>query len=178
MRRLWVFAMVFVFSATLVSCSRAGDVGPAGTEGHAESGADTETIPAPDFRLDDLDGNEVVLSSYEGKSPVLMMFWSTWCVYCRIETPKLMQLRETYAPAELEIFGVDIGEGAFKVSEYARKMKLNYTILLDETSDVADAYGVRGVPTFFLVDREGNLVAMDHGITDRMKNLIREAVAG
>jgi peroxiredoxin len=109
---------------------------------------------APDFTLKDLQGRTFKLSENRGK-PVLLVFGATWCPYCVQEIPRLKEMFAKYTPQGVAIVNIDIQESPAKVARFADKHQLPYRVLLDETATVAKNYGVRGVPNFTLVDKEG-----------------------
>jgi peroxiredoxin len=109
---------------------------------------------APDFTLKDLQGRNFKLSEHRGK-PVLLVFGATWCPYCVQEIPRLKDMFAKYAPQGVAIVNIDIQESPAKVARFAEKHKLPYRVLLDETASVANNYGVRGVPNFTLLDKNG-----------------------
>jgi peroxiredoxin len=110
---------------------------------------------APDFVLTDLNGQKFRLSDYKGKKPVLLIFSTTWCTYCRAEIPHFKSLYDSYAKQGLEIVNIDIQESKEKVAKFVAKHELPYRTLLDEDGTVSGVYEVRGVPTMVLVDKNG-----------------------
>lgn len=112
---------------------------------------------APDFSLKDLDGKSFKLSSYRG-NPVLLIFSATWCPECRSEIPYFKHLYESYKSRGVEVVTIDIMEKRDKVKRFAERYEIPYKILLDETGEVAEAYGVRGVPTIVLLDKAGKVI--------------------
>ncbi|OPY14912.1 MAG: Thiol-disulfide oxidoreductase ResA [Syntrophus sp. PtaU1.Bin005] len=141
-----------VFS--LVSCLEPSDQGEKGSK---QSLPQVEGIEAPDFELPDLEGKSFRLSQHRGK-PVLLIFSTTWCAHCRSEVPHLREIAANYGPRGLEVVQIFIQESPQKVSSFARQYQLSYRVLLDERGEVADTYGVRGVPDMILLDRNGRLV--------------------
>ena len=134
-----------------------------------------EGIEAPDFTLKNIEGADVTLSSFKGVSPVLIVFWATWCPYCREEMPNLVKLKEKYGPA-LEIMAIDIQESQKQVASFVQAHRLNFTVLLDEEGAVAADYGLAGVPTMVLVDKEGKGVFADNRLSSEMLRLIAKLV--
>ncbi len=123
------------------------------------------TIIAPDFTLADLEGNLVSMNQFQGKV-VLLNFWGTWCGPCRVEIPDFVKLSEKYKVQGLEIVGVTLTSGPpNRISSFADQWGINYTLLTDinknETQSVTALYGqatgkrITGVPTTFLIDRDG-----------------------
>jgi thiol-disulfide isomerase/thioredoxin len=111
---------------------------------------------APDFTLKTLDGREVVLSKLKGKV-ILLDFWATWCGPCRESIPHLIQLYKTYQKNGLEVIGMNMDRGDINtVKHFVRSMLIPYPIAI--TSDHAGRnYGITGLPTIILIDREGRI---------------------
>ncbi len=113
---------------------------------------------APDFVLTDLNGQKFRLSDHKGERPVLIIFSTTWCTFCRAEIPHFKSLHASYAKQGLEIVNIDIQESKEKVAKYAAKYEFPYRTLLDEDGTVSGIYEVKGVPTLILVDKNGMIV--------------------
>jgi thiol-disulfide isomerase/thioredoxin len=112
---------------------------------------------APDFSLERLGGSETSLSSLRGKV-VFVNFWATWCGPCRIEMPSMERLYNQIPKDRFEILAVDLRESPDIVAEFVNELGLTFPILLDSQGRTGAIYGVRGIPTTFLVDKEGRLV--------------------
>lgn len=110
---------------------------------------------APDFVLTDLEGRQFRLSDHRGKRPVLLIFSTTWCTFCKAEIPHFKSLHGTYARQGLEVVNIDIQESKDKVAKFAAQNQLPYRVLLDENGTVSSVYEIRGVPTMILVDKNG-----------------------
>lgn len=112
--------------------------------------------PAPDFILPDLEGRLVSLSSLKG-SPVFLNFWATWCRPCRYEMPFIQEIYEDEAWQEkgLVIVAVDLGESLDLVEDFMESFGLSFLVLLDFNKDLSPKYNIRGIPTTFLIDRDG-----------------------
>jgi peroxiredoxin/outer membrane lipoprotein-sorting protein len=113
---------------------------------------------APDFSLKDVDGRSVDLRSLAGKA-VVVDFWATWCPPCREEMPHLEQLHRQLREKGLVVLGLDVGEDADTVREFARKNDYTFTLLLGAEPDVSARYHVDGYPTVFVIDRAGKIAA-------------------
>jgi peroxiredoxin len=111
--------------------------------------------PAPDFTLNDLSGQPVALSSYQGKKAVLIDFWATWCGPCKAAMPGLQDLAEKFGDRGFEVVSIDQGETVNQVRSFIERKKYTFQVLLDHDRAVGDAYGVRGIPTSILVDKHG-----------------------
>ncbi len=115
-----------------------------------------EPMMAPDFELEDLEGNMVKLSSLLGKK-VIINFWATWCGFCVEEMPDLMKLQEEYKD-DLVVLFVNVGESKEDVKKFVEEEKITGTILLDTKQQVASAYGVRNFPSTLAVNEKGEVV--------------------
>lgn len=117
------------------------------------------TAPSPD-------GNSIRLADYRGKV-VFLNFWATWCVPCREEMPSMEQLYRRYKERGLVVLAISVdAEGAKAVVPFVKELKLTFPIGLDPKMALAQQYGVLGIPSSFLVDRKGRLVALALGPRD------------
>ena len=112
-------------------------------------------FPAPDFSAVDADGNDLSLSSLQGKI-VVLDFWASWCGPCRDELPHVEQVAKDYADRGVVVIGIDRdrNEGAFTgaVSYFG----LTYRQVFDGADgEVSSLYRVSGIPMSYLIDREG-----------------------
>jgi len=109
---------------------------------------------APDFSLKDLKGRNVSLSSFSGK-PVLLNFWASWCPYCRKERTHLDALHKDYSDKNLVIISVSIDRSLETLKTFMEKNSAPFVILYDGQGRVASTFHVSGLPTSFLIDRNG-----------------------
>jgi len=112
---------------------------------------------APDFSLQTPEGWTVTLSAFRGQV-VLLNFWATWCPPCREEMPSIQRLHRKLADQGLVVLAVDVDESHRLVAKFMKDFGLSFPALLDAGSEVSSRYGVRGLPTTWLVDRRGRLV--------------------
>ena len=113
---------------------------------------------APDFELESLRGGRVSLRSFQGRV-VFLNFWATWCPPCRAEMPSMQALYTGLGSRDFEIVAVDLQEGKAEVQGFVQENGLTFPVLLDSTGQVGQAYSVRNIPTSYLLDRKGNVVA-------------------
>lgn len=118
--------------------------------------------PAPDFTLEDLDGNSVSLADTQGKV-TLLNFWATWCGPCKLEMPALQSRHEKY-PDQFVILAIDFDEPKDNVVAFADDLGLTFPILLDPGAKVQDAYRIRGYPTSIFLDEAGTVQIVHIGI--------------
>jgi len=117
---------------------------------------------APDFQLQNLDGQSISLSSLQGK-PVLLNFWATRCPPCVSEMPYLQEIYNEWSETELVLLAIDIGESSTKVKEFMQSHNLSLPVLLDTNQSVALEYNIRYIPTTFSIDKKGIIQAVKVG---------------
>ncbi|MDP3098808.1 MAG: TlpA disulfide reductase family protein [Syntrophales bacterium] len=138
----------------------------------AAKAKDVREDKAPDFVLKDIQGGKFRLNDQRGK-PVLLIFGTTWCPSCRDEIPHLKDIYARYAKKGLIMVNIDIQESRDKVSRYADKYELPYRVLLDENGDLAQTYGIRGVPTLILLDEEGMIAGGQRFIDPLLATMLK-----
>jgi thiol-disulfide isomerase/thioredoxin len=120
-----------------------------------------EAGPAPPFTLPDLDGKEVSLAQFAGRT-VVVDFWATWCEPCKQQIPVLNQFHRDHP--EVTVLGVAVDAGGREaVAPFAREHGIAYPVLLGSES-LARAYGVPGFPALVVVDPGGRLDSLHLGV--------------
>ena len=115
-------------------------------------------LAAPEFVLPDMDGEQHALRDYHGKV-VLLNFWATWCPPCRREMPALEQLYQQLGEQGLVVLAINQWEDPDHVFAYTGELNVfpSFPILFDPDSSVSEEYGVKGLPTSFLLDQDGQV---------------------
>ena len=98
------------------------------------------------------------LGELKGKV-VFLNFWATWCGPCREEMPSMEALHKRYGEKGFEILAVNSGEGADAVFNFMRSNRLSFPVVLDQEGKVSRTYGVQAIPTTYLINREGKIMA-------------------
>jgi len=121
--------------------------------------ADKENTDSPyDFSLPDLKGRLHSLTEFKGKI-ILLNFWATWCPSCKEDITELITIYKQYKDSDLEIIGISLDKkGLGVVDSFVQEMKIPYTILLGDEMVVKSYGGFKGVPTTFLIDKNGRIV--------------------
>jgi len=119
----------------------------------------TDRAQAPDLVLETADGANLRLSELRGKV-VVVNFWATWCPPCRREMPSLERLNQLMRGQPLAIVGIDAGEDVEAVLRFRASVTPapSFQLLLDTDGKALKAFGVKGLPTTFVLDREGRIV--------------------
>ena len=162
-RLLGGFGITFLGLSILLSgCS-------GGVSSHPGNGENSGT--GQRFTLKNLNGENVSLDSLLAKNKaVLVNFWATWCPYCVEEIPDLVKLKAKYKDSPFEIVGINVGESAAAASAYAKKLRINYLVLLDMDNSVAENYRVVGIPTTYLIQSDGRVAGEYHAFTPELES--------
>ena len=120
-------------------------------------GSSSEYPMAPTFALTDIFGQKLSLDQYRGKV-VLLDFWATWCGPCRSEIPGFIRLQKAYANRGFQIIGISEDQGgAAPVLDFYKQEGLDYRVALDN-GKIGELYGgVIGLPTSYLIGRDGRI---------------------
>lgn len=114
---------------------------------------------APDFTLPSLsDSSPIHLAAWYETSPVLLVFWASWCPSCVEEISQINQLHRQYADTELKILGVNVQESPASVRPFLEKHPAEYAMALDETGEVAAQYKINALPTCVLLAKGGEIL--------------------
>ena len=113
--------------------------------------------PPVDFQLKDIDGNTVRLSDFKDKI-VFLNFWTTWCPECRYEMPLMQKLYAHFKDRDFAMVAINLNEPAGIVKKYLRVNKLTFITLLDSINELGGPFGIRGIPTTFIIDRDGGII--------------------
>ncbi|TES86015.1 TlpA family protein disulfide reductase [Candidatus Aerophobetes bacterium] len=120
---------------------------------------------AEDFTLKTLKGGTVSLKDYRGRL-IFLNFWATWCGPCRAEMPSMQRLWEEFKEEDFVILAINIQEESKLVSSFMNERGLSFPVLLDEKGKVARSYGIRGIPTTFFLNPEGEIIGKAVGARD------------
>ena len=134
---------------------------------------DAPSGPAPEISGQLLDGTPVSLQAMRGK-PVLVHFWATWCPICGMEQSTIDAIAEDYP-----VLSVAMDEAsADEILAYMKDKDVDYPVLHDPDYRIARQYAIRGVPSSFIVDGEGNIRFVESGYTSSLGLRIRLWWAG
>jgi cytochrome c biogenesis protein CcmG/thiol:disulfide interchange protein DsbE len=110
--------------------------------------------PAPAIRAQDADGKTIELAALKGKV-VLVDFWASWCVPCKTSFPALDSLYREYQPQGLEVLAVNVDERRRDADAFLGDHPHRLTVLFDPKGGSPAAFGVKGMPSSFLIDKAG-----------------------
>ena len=117
---------------------------------------------AEDFTLPTIDGGSFRLGEQRGKV-VLVNFWATWCAPCLEEMPAMERLWRRHKDAGFILVAVSVDTDPKKVPPFVSARKFSFPVVVDPKMAVAEKYGVRAVPSSFVVDRTGTMAGVALG---------------
>lgn len=109
-------------------------------------------LKAPDFELENLAGEKIKLSDFQGKK-VMLNFWATWCPPCKAEIPD-MQKFHLEEGEDIIILAVNI-DPENDVAGFAKQMGVTFPVLLDKKNNVNKTYQIISIPTSYFIDEQG-----------------------
>lgn len=160
------------------------------TDTEAENPADpadspeAETVPAPDFTLEDQYGNVHTMADYKGKT-IFLNFWATWCPPCRAEMPEIQEIYEEYGENQSDVIILGVAspntgrEGNVEsITAFLEENNYTYPVVMDDGGSLAYYYGISAYPTTFMIDSSGNVYGYVTGqITkDIMQSIIEQTM--
>lgn len=138
-----------------------------------------EGEPAPDFELPGVrpTDSDVRLSDLRGKV-VYVDFWASWCLPCLRSLPQINTLYEQYREQGFEVIAITIDDPIEDAHEFLEDLEvpLAYHVVADQTAEIMDLYGVAGMPTSFLIDREGVVRKVHLGFREGDTDLLEDAL--
>lgn len=112
--------------------------------------------PAPSFTRNDINGNPVSLRASRGKV-ILLNFWATWCVPCRLELPRFGEWQRQYGPEGLQVIAVSMDDSPSPVRAFLRKLNPDFPIIMGDGRLGTRYGGILGLPITFLIARDGRI---------------------
>ena len=137
-------------------------------KGQVQESQKEDSSEAPDFTVENSEGEMISLSSLEGK-PVVLNFWASWCPPCKSEMPDFQKAYETYGE-DIQFVMVNLTDGSRETKETAKEYidEQGYTfpVYYDVNMEAAYAYYVSAVPATYFINAEGKIVAAGRGMLD------------
>jgi DsbE subfamily thiol:disulfide oxidoreductase len=139
-----------------------------------QAGASAQ-LPAPNVALRTADGDTLQLSAYKGKV-VLVDFWASWCVPCKTSFPALDAIYREYEARGLEVFAVNLDDDRRSADAFLAAHPHQMTVTFDPNGDAPVAFGVKGMPTSFLIDKAGKIRFTHQGYTASVAASYRQEI--
>jgi len=130
---------------------------------------------APSFALPTAAGESVVLDKLKGRV-VYVDFWASWCGPCRRSFPWLNEMHEKYGARGFTVVGVNVDKRRPDAERFLQQTPATFTIVYDEAGKTPEAYGVKGMPSSYLIDAAGKVVAVESGFLDEQKAVFEERI--
>jgi cytochrome c biogenesis protein CcmG, thiol:disulfide interchange protein DsbE len=139
-----------------------------------------ETKKAKSFTLLNLNKEKVSLDSCLKKGPVFISFWALWCKACIQELDALMKTYDEFETLGLQVLAIseDGPQAQGKIKPFVKSRKWRYCVLLDPDNKAKELYGVKAMPTSFLIDPKGNIIYQHTGYKKGDEKKIREEIRG
>ncbi len=135
--------------------------------------------PAPDFQVKDLKGEELTLEKFRGQV-VLLDFWATWCGPCIRELPNVKQTYKKYKDQKFQIIGISLDRSQQPLEAFIEREGLAWVHYWDKSQKITNQYGVRGIPSTFLLDGKGVIRKTNlrgHSLETAVAELVKENLA-
>ena len=134
---------------------------------------------APDFTLPNIEEGQpaITLSSLRGKT-VYVDFWASWCLPCLRSMPLINELYSKYKTQEFEVIAINVDDPIEDGQEFLLDTPLDYLIAADTDNSVLNQYGVTGMPTSYLIDKDGIVRMVHMGFRGNDIEVIEAAVVG
>jgi peroxiredoxin len=158
-RRCVALAALSLFASTL--CAEEADKGKLWYSAGLEKLGFTvfpKSVALDDFGVRSPEGTETRLSGLKGKV-VLLNFWATWCPPCRAEMPAIDALWRKTKDKAFTVMGVSVGEDSVTVKEFVERQGFLFPIYVDPSGALGSAFGVRSIPTTYVLDKSGAAIA-------------------
>ncbi len=171
-----VFCALLWSALLLGSCGKSENPLPSHSEPSAPSASssttasteepETQLTPAPDFAMEDHNGNTLSLSDFTGK-PVILNFWASWCSPCKAEMPHFQTAYEEYGD-DIHFVLVNLTDGGQETVETAygfiQDQGYTFPVYYDTAMAGAMTYGVNSIPVTYFIDVQGNIAAWGRGM--------------
>ncbi len=125
---------------------------------------------APTFKLPLLDGGSLDLSAHRGNNIVILDFWATWCVPCRLSLPVLVDVSSQYKDKGVILYSINAGEEPDTIRDFLKRFELGLNVPLDRDGTVGKLYGVKGIPHMVIIGQDGTVQAIHKRYSEDLKD--------
>jgi thiol-disulfide isomerase/thioredoxin len=131
--------------------------------------------PAPPLiKVTTTSGQQLTLANYKGYV-LILDFFASWCQPCKRSIPHMMELNRKYGKQGLQILGLSLDEDNGDLIDFVAPFKLNYPVAL-ANEDLQTEYGLRSLPTLFIINKKGIVVEKFMGLTDEVKKNVETTI--
>ncbi|WP_224984466.1 TlpA family protein disulfide reductase [Geomonas agri] len=131
--------------------------------------------PAPPIKLTTTSGQPITLNNYKGYV-LVMDFFATWCIPCKESIPHLNSLKAKYGKQGLQVLGVSVDEGSdHDVKNFINERRISYPVAI-AGEDMQTEYGLRSIPTVFVINKKGVVVERFQGFSDQTAKTMEDTI--
>lgn len=120
---------------------------------------------APPFCLKSKNGKELSLTSYKGQI-VYVDFWASWCIPCRLSFPWMNKIHQKYGALGVKVIAVNLDKKRIDAEEFMSLVPHEFSVAYDPDGSTPQEYGVKAMPTSYLIGRDGKILSTHKGFTD------------
>lgn len=132
------------------------------------------TNQAPEINLPSIDSN-IQLESLKGKV-IYLDFWASWCLPCKKSFPWMHDIKQQYADQGFEIVAVNLDSDRKLADEFLKEMAINFIVAFDETGQTASQYKIKGMPSSYMIGRDGQVYSSHIGFREKDKQKLEQAI--
>jgi len=131
--------------------------------------------PAPGLALPDARGSVVTLEKLRGQV-IYVDFWASWCGPCRRSFPWMNEMQQKYGGKGLAIVAVNVDKKRADADKFLAQLPASFPVVFDEAGTSPAAFGVKGMPTSYLIDARGNVVVVERGFLEGSRGELEERI--
>ncbi len=131
--------------------------------------------PAPSLALPDAQGGMVTLDKLRGQV-VYVDFWASWCAPCRRSFPWMNEMQQKYGGKGLAIIAVNVDKKRADADKFLAQLPASFPVVFDEAGTSPAAFGVKGMPSSYLIDARGNVVLVERGFLEGSRGELEERI--
>ena len=130
---------------------------------------------APAFALPDAKGATIALDKLRGQV-VYVDFWASWCTPCKRSFPWMNELQQRWGDKGLAVVAINVDKKRDDADRFLRQVPATFTVVFDETGATPAAFGVKAMPSSYLIDPRGNVVEIEQGYRDERRAALEERI--
>ena len=108
---------------------------------------------------------------------VYVDFWASWCGPCRRSFPWMNEMQQKYGARGLVVVGVNVDKKRSDAERFLAQIPASFTIVFDEAGTTPAAYGVKGMPSSYVIDARGNVTFVERGFLDESRAVLEQKIA-